>query len=164
MREVVQHGRASKMSITKQTGFKPFAGDLGMLPVLSMVAKFCRNGEIRRDTIELMQLEPRRTGIFDSMLSVNILEWLIEKEEKGADEYGFIPEESRVRILRIDTLDEENCSTGEREVTIVYGMRDGSSDRKVLSKGGATKVAEERTGHLLSGLGMNEAGTHSTTA
>ncbi|CAG8960374.1 hypothetical protein HYFRA_00012449 [Hymenoscyphus fraxineus] len=131
IREVVQYGRASKMSITKQTGFKPFAGDLGMLPVLSMVAKFCRNGEIRRDTIELMQMEPRRTGIFDSMLAVNILEWLIEKEEKGADEYGFIPEESRVRILRIDTLDEENCSTGEREVTIVYGMRDGSSGRKV---------------------------------
>lgn len=133
LRELVRYFEASMPPATGQIGTSgPFGMDPGLLPMLYLIAKCCRDSKIRREAIQLMKMGPRRAGIWDVVLTVKVLEWLIKKEENGAGASGFIPEEDRVRILRIDTLDKDVHRKGEREVTIIYGMR--GRDRRVHIK------------------------------
>jgi hypothetical protein len=64
-----------------------FALDLGIIPPLFVVATKCRDRKLRRDAIKLLMVSPRREGMWDSILSGRVAQWLMEIEEEGMGEY-----------------------------------------------------------------------------
>ncbi|KAF4617105.1 hypothetical protein G7Y89_g15044 [Cudoniella acicularis] len=64
-----------------------FALDLGIIPPLFVVATKCRDRKLRRDAIKLLMSSPRREGMWDSILSGRVGQWIMEIEEEGMGEY-----------------------------------------------------------------------------
>jgi hypothetical protein len=77
-----------------------FSVDFGVLPAIYTVIKHCRHPAIRREAIALLRSSPRREGIWQSSLVAEIGEWMMTLEEEDMSENGYIPEYSRVRIVR----------------------------------------------------------------
>lgn len=64
-----------------------FALDLGIVPPLFVVATKCRDRKVRRDAMKLLLVSPRREGMWDSLLSGKVAQWIMEIEEEGMGEY-----------------------------------------------------------------------------
>lgn len=69
---------------------------------LYMTATKCRDRSLRRQAIVLLQKAPRREGIFDSLMAAKIAQFVMSVEEEGVDEFGFVPEEARVRVSNVE--------------------------------------------------------------
>jgi hypothetical protein len=74
-----------------------FSVDFGLIPALYCVVKMCRDRVVRREAIALLRLAPRREGIWQSSLIAAIGEWIMQLEEEGIREGGYINEYARVR-------------------------------------------------------------------
>jgi len=82
------HASASYREEDGYAHIKPsFALDLGIIPPLFVVATKCRDRKLRRDAIKLLMVSPRREGMWDSILSGRVAQWLMEIEEEGMGEY-----------------------------------------------------------------------------
>jgi hypothetical protein len=79
----------------------PFSLEVTILPSLYVICKFCRDGKVRREAIELMGKTPKREGVWDSMLMARISTWLVRVEEEGEVD-GYIPENRRARMTRVE--------------------------------------------------------------
>jgi hypothetical protein len=77
-----------------------FSLDISILPPLYIVCKFCRDGELRREAIKMIEMCPRREGVWDSGLVTKVSNFLTEVEEEGMVD-GYIPEYSRARIQKV---------------------------------------------------------------
>ncbi|KAH8672818.1 hypothetical protein BGZ60DRAFT_430124 [Tricladium varicosporioides] len=112
-----------------------FALDLGIVPPLFVVATKCRDRTIRRDAIKLLLASPRREGMWDSILSGRVAQWIMEIEEEGMDDfvgYGMgsmdgaaIESDRRVMVKEI------SFDLQRREATLrcgTRGARDGDMD------------------------------------
>ncbi|KAN0098227.1 hypothetical protein V8E51_013890 [Hyaloscypha variabilis] len=64
-----------------------FALDLGIVPPLFVVATKCRDRKLRREAIRLLLSSPRREGMWDSILSGRVAQWIMEIEEEGLSHY-----------------------------------------------------------------------------
>ncbi|KUJ09974.1 uncharacterized protein LY89DRAFT_267533 [Mollisia scopiformis] len=108
--------------------------------VLDLVAKKCRDPEVRREAIKLLGEKPRREAFWDSVMAAKICAWIMEVEEEGMVN-GFIPEESRARKIGAEfnlpkkeakiwcyQLKEQGSSMElrKRETTITWGTPLGS--------------------------------------
>jgi hypothetical protein len=112
-----------------------FALDLGIVPPLFVVATKCRDRKLRRDAIKLLMVSPRREGMWDSILSGRVGQWLTEIEEEGMGEYigygmgsvdGAVVEKDR-RIMVKEIL----FDLQKREATLrcgTRGAREGDED------------------------------------
>ncbi|CAI4210240.1 unnamed protein product [Parascedosporium putredinis] len=60
-----------------------FSADLGIVPPLYVVATKCRNHSIRWQAIRLLRSSSRREGMWDSLLTAHIGEWVATIEEGG---------------------------------------------------------------------------------
>lgn len=60
-----------------------FSADLGIVPPLYVVATKCRNHSIRWQAIRLLRSSSRREGMWDSLLTAHIGEWVASIEEGG---------------------------------------------------------------------------------
>ncbi|PVH83397.1 hypothetical protein DL98DRAFT_513281 [Cadophora sp. DSE1049] len=60
-----------------------FTTSLGIVYPLYVVATKCRNRELRREAIRLLLSSPRREGLWDSLLSGQVAQWVMEIEEEG---------------------------------------------------------------------------------
>lgn len=113
-----------------------FALDLGIVPPLFVVATKCRHRKIRREAIRLLLSSPRREGMWDSILTGRVAQWIMEIEEEGLTPwdgpYGraaleIVPDEKRVMVKEI-TFDLQR-----REATLRCGTRgtmEGDEDRR----------------------------------
>ncbi|KAH6669547.1 hypothetical protein B0J14DRAFT_657642 [Halenospora varia] len=102
--------------------------EINMALCLFVVARRCREPVLRRKAITLLRKHPRREGFFDSMMAANIATWLLNKEEQGMVD-GFVPEESRLRIVKND------FDLSERKAVLQcskYELIDGKSERVLL--------------------------------
>lgn len=59
----------------------------------------CRDPAVRREAIALLKAQPRREGLWDSVLTAKLSELLVSVEEEGMVD-GFIPECYRMRYVR----------------------------------------------------------------
>jgi hypothetical protein len=102
-----------------------FALDLGIVAPLFVVATKCRDRKIRRDAIRLLLSSPRREGMWDSILSGRVAEWLMVIEEDGMSpfaQYGpasveIVRDEKRVMVKEI------LFDLQKREATLSCGTR-----------------------------------------
>jgi len=96
---------ASKHSRTEKR-HAVFIFDDGLLARLNQVATRCRNSEVRRRALSLLQKHPRREGLWDSEMAAKVSAWVIEKEE-AAMVNGYVPETARLRIesMRLSLAD-----------------------------------------------------------
>lgn len=78
-----------------------FSMEVGLLPVLYMVCKVCRDGLVRREAIAMMRLCSGRECVWDSGLAAQTSMWLMEIEEEGMID-GYIPENARARITKVE--------------------------------------------------------------
>ncbi|KUJ10192.1 uncharacterized protein LY89DRAFT_596894 [Mollisia scopiformis] len=87
-----------------------FALDLGIVPPLFVVATKCRDRKLRRDAIRLLLSSPRREGMWDSILSGRVGQWIMDIEEQGlsiwsgpatASAREIVPDEQRVMVKEI---------------------------------------------------------------
>ena len=79
-----------------------FAFDSGVIPCLYFTAIKCRDGPTRREALHLLQIYPRREGVWDSIVSAAVSAWVIDLEgqlEEGADDV--VPEEKRVSMTNV---------------------------------------------------------------
>ncbi|TVY53342.1 putative transcriptional regulatory protein [Lachnellula cervina] len=114
-----------------------FALDLGIVPPLFVVATKCRDRKLRRDAIKLLMVSPRREGMWDSILSGRVGQWLMEIEEEGMGKYigygmgtmdGAVVEKDR-RIMVKEIL----FDLQKREATLrcgTRGAREGDEDSR----------------------------------
>ena len=77
-----------------------FSLDITIVPPLYIVCKLCRDGNLRREAIALMNLCPRREGVWDSGMVAKVSTFLMEVEEEGMID-GYIPEYARARIQKV---------------------------------------------------------------
>lgn len=63
------------------------------------LGSMCRDTEVRRSAIELLNQHPQRDGWFDTLVAAKVATWIVHKEEEGMVN-GFIPEAARVRLLK----------------------------------------------------------------
>jgi hypothetical protein len=87
-----------------------FALDLGIVPPLFVVATKCRDRKLRRDAISLLLSSPRREGMWDSILSGRVGQWIMNIEEQGLSPYigsfdaatrEVVPDHQRVMVKEI---------------------------------------------------------------
>lgn len=78
-----------------------FSFELGIIPPLHLAAMKCREPRLRRQAIALLQSTPRREGCWDGVLLGKVDSWIVQIEEEGMDEFGYIPESSRWRLGEI---------------------------------------------------------------
>jgi hypothetical protein len=112
-----------------------FALDIGIVPPLFVVATKCRDRKLRRDAIKLLLNSPRREGMWDSILSGRVGQWIMEIEEEGMGEYlgygmgsmdGAVVEMNRRVMVKEILFDMQ-----KREATLrcgTRGARDGDYD------------------------------------
>lgn len=59
----------------------------------------CRYRPLRQQAMSILLASHQREGLWDSIFAAKILEWIIELEEQGMDENGYIPEAARTRAV-----------------------------------------------------------------
>ncbi|KAL7913738.1 hypothetical protein GGI35DRAFT_222555 [Trichoderma velutinum] len=119
-----------------------FSADLGIVPPLFVVATKCREPTVRREAIQLLRSSARREGMWDSELTANIAQWIMEVEESenpfpemnlpGGPTQAIlpsrvIPEEKRIMVQSVD------FDLRERFAQLSVGSRDlrqGMKDRR----------------------------------
>ncbi|UKZ83483.1 hypothetical protein TrVFT333_011292 [Trichoderma virens FT-333] len=119
-----------------------FSADLGIVPPLFVVATKCRDPVVRREAIQLLRSSARREGMWDSELTANIAQWVMEVEESenpfpemhppgGTTQVVLpsraIPEEKRVMVQSV------NFDLRHRFAELTVGSRDlrqGMRDRR----------------------------------
>jgi hypothetical protein len=95
------------------------------------VATKCRDPILRREAIALMLSSHWKEGIWDSILCGRTATWIMDMEEKGMDDDGFIPESSRcfgevfdldmprgTAVVRCQQNVSDPAGSTERKVTI----------------------------------------------
>lgn len=111
-----------------------FALDLGIVPPLFVVATKCRDRKLRRDAISLLLVSPRREGMWDSILSGRVGQWIMDIEEQGLQPWTgplnaaareVVPDGQRVMVKEI-LFDLQNREAMLRCGT--RGLRDGDMD------------------------------------
>lgn len=88
-----------------QTGV--FTFELGIIPPLHLAAMKCREPRLRRQAIALLLSTPRREGCWDGVLLGKVDAWIMQIEEEGMDEFGFIPDTSRWRLGEIKSCPQD---------------------------------------------------------
>jgi hypothetical protein len=86
--------------LAHSAGKAVFVFDPNIILPLLVVAIKCRNWVIRRKAIELLLVNPRREGTWDSSLAAGIGLWHMTLEE-GLQTGGFVPEKNRVRMAGV---------------------------------------------------------------
>lgn len=84
-----------------------FTFDLGIIPPLHLAALKCREPRLRRQAIALLLSTPRREGCWDGVLLGKVDSWIMQIEEEGMDEFGFIPDSSRWRLGEIKSCPQD---------------------------------------------------------
>lgn len=117
-----------------------FALDLGIVPPLFVVATKCRDRKLRREAIRLLLSSPRREGMWDSILSGRVAQWIMEIEEEDLSPWErpweraameTVPDEKRVMVKEI-LFDMQR-----REATLRCGTRgasEGDYDKRMRVK------------------------------
>jgi len=104
-----------------------FALDLGIVPPLFVVATKCRDRKLRRDAIKLLLNSPRREGMWDSILSGRVGQWIMEIEEEGMSEYlGYGMGSMDTAVVEMDKrvmVKEILFDMQKREATLRCGTR-----------------------------------------
>jgi hypothetical protein len=73
--------------LTDDSGTGPtinFAFDFGVVPALYLVMVKCRDPKLRRAAMRLLEENPRREGVWDSVATTALGRWVISLEEEGA--------------------------------------------------------------------------------
>lgn len=92
-----------------------FSTGLGLIPILTIVARLCRHPQTRREAIELLRQCPQREGVWDSRLGEAACNAIIAFEEKQAGidiaipGDTFIPEHCRVHYYEAIIDVEDNA-------------------------------------------------------
>jgi hypothetical protein len=111
-----------------------FALDLGIVPPLFVVATKCRDRKLRRDAIGLLLASPRREGMWDSILSGRVGQWIMDIEEQSLQTWTgplnaaareVVPDDQRVMVKEI-LFDLQNREAMLRCGT--RGLREGDVD------------------------------------
>lgn len=99
-REIVERSRqVLERARRKPPNQQPqFAFELAIIAPIHMTALKCRDPYIRRQAISLLKTYPRREGCWDALLLAKLDTWIMQIEEEGMVELGFIPESSRWRL------------------------------------------------------------------
>jgi hypothetical protein len=86
---------------------RPLFVGTGVVTPLVLAAFRSRNRKVRQQAISLLYSCEQREGLWDSDVAAEAAEWIVGVEEAGADEKGWIPEGSRVRLSNI-AMDAQN--------------------------------------------------------
>lgn len=78
-----------------------FQFSTGLVMCLFYVATRSRVRLVRREALELLRKWPATNGVWDSLQAAWVAEWIINIEEEGCDETGYIPKEWRVRLFTL---------------------------------------------------------------
>jgi hypothetical protein len=82
-------------------GQNVFCFDAGIMSSLRLVCRLCRHPKVRRDAIALMRRVGATEGLFNASMLADISEWVMNYEEEGMDENGWIPESERVKDVEM---------------------------------------------------------------
>jgi hypothetical protein len=74
--------------------------DSGIIGPLYVVVVLCRNPKIRRKALNLLETNPRREGVWDSILAAKAATVIMNIEEEGM-EGDYIPEHSRLGGIKL---------------------------------------------------------------
>ena len=99
---IIEHAESSLSMFmapwkTKYTGTPPvFSFEMGVIPPLYFTATKCRDSDLRRKAISLLQRSPRREGLWDADEMVAVARRIISLEEEGLASACWPEEQRRV--------------------------------------------------------------------
>lgn len=73
-----------------------FAFELGIVPHLYLVMVKCRDLKLRREALRLLEENPRREGVWDSVATTALGRWVISLEEEGTRRVSISSENSSI--------------------------------------------------------------------
>ncbi|KAH6673017.1 hypothetical protein B0J14DRAFT_61595 [Halenospora varia] len=85
----------------KETGMEDatvLAVDDSVLGSLCLVATRCENLHLRQEAIRIMKQYPRKEGVWDSITTAGISEWLMEDRRKVEEETPFVDTENFLAV------------------------------------------------------------------
>lgn len=114
-----------KVLVGLQSGPTPkFALDVGVVIPLYLVGIKCSATSVRREAIELLLKYPRREGLWDSVVSGNVVQWILDVESVYEDRpRGIIPNWARVHSV------EMAVDTSERSMLLWGYQQTSEADR-----------------------------------
>jgi hypothetical protein len=68
-----------------ELNLESYTFEMRIIPALYLVATKCRQPSLRREAIELLKSSHRREGLWDSLLSARVAEWIIGLESGGLE-------------------------------------------------------------------------------
>jgi hypothetical protein len=105
-----------------------FSLDIIIVPPLYIVCKYCRDGQLRREAITMMNRCLSREGVWDSGLVSKVSTMLMEFEEEGLVD-GYIPEYARARTTKV-AVDVLNKTADVECTKRIPGVEGGFEVRK----------------------------------
>jgi hypothetical protein len=103
-----------------RTSSPPFAFSIGVTNSLYLVLVKCRERQLRRQALQLLDDHPRRDGVWDTAMVAAIGRWIAEEEEKGLEPDEPVPEAARMRLMEV------KMPTNKKEVHIRYTLMETS--------------------------------------
>jgi hypothetical protein len=107
-----------------------FTLDTEVILPLYFVAAKCRHGRVRRRAISLLRSQQRQEGIWNSILTARVAEYLMQIEEEGFDGAVVLAAEvvRRRRVLGVEV----NFDLDERRASVSYvQLKDGGGTKRV---------------------------------
>lgn len=103
-----------------------FALDVGVVIPLYLVGIKCSATSVRREAIELLLKYPRREGLWDSVVSANVVQWVLEIEGAHEDRArGRIPDWARMHTMTM------NVDTWRRSMDLAGYQQTSEEDHTV---------------------------------
>jgi hypothetical protein len=104
-----------------------FLFDFQCIMPLYIVGRKCRDPVVRREAIALLLCQSWREGVWDSLLAGKISKWIMEIEEEGIQDDGFVPEWSRIRGAEVNFDLKERSA----QVRCLRRYEEGNDEMKV---------------------------------
>lgn len=102
---------------------------MGLIMTLYYVATRCRDSLIRWDAIDTLREWPRMNGIWDSLQTAKVAEWIVKVEEEESAGNTPIPEGARVRMNSLKVV----AKGGGIDVECMQGSSDGVSKLRMAN-------------------------------
>lgn len=95
-----------------------FTVSMDIVLSLFLISAKCRDSATRRRALEMLKECNRREGIWDSSSCAMTAERMIEIEERGALENGFVPESARIYMLDIQMGEETAAKVTHKKLVV----------------------------------------------
>lgn len=107
-----------------------FTPEIGIVPILYIIGVKCRHPKVRREALRILQQQPIREAVWDSISAARVVERVIDIEEGGSGQEQMIQSMEQITVWqRIEALFWVHVSSRQSaarlDITYTFSAQDG---------------------------------------